>query len=1233
MRFAVNPKDNLIIQLVLQHEYLTLEQIEECKRIQLEYEKQGKDHSLEEIFLEKEMLTKNRLEEIYKQLSEEVSSRTEVVMLSKENTLPDSMGTLAGEENSQEHTQTVSSKFLKKLQNIGRYKIVKQLGKGGMGVVYKADDELLKRSVAIKVLLQYDAATTIQTKRFLIEAQATASMSHPNIVAVYDIGQLEQENFYLVMEYVDGQSLADIIKERGPLGFSESIEITRQVALALDTAHSLKIIHRDIKPANILINKNGLVKVTDFGLAKMVAASSLGGISYAGQILGTPFYIAPEQIDSSQVDGRADIYSLGITFYQMLTKRLPFEGDDVYSLLLARFKKPPTPITTYNPEIPSAMARIVHRMIEQNPQDRISTAKEVVSQLTKLAQGEHTSIYLKDDGKEEKKSSGLIHIVYLSLFLSMICSYFLPFSSMMQQWQTWNAQLQQKEAWEKIQTLRNCCTEWLLSYQKFFPEAKKDLPQDIKKPEDPKVEPKSPEDPKIEEGNNAIIQDALVLLKVETLFPKTDLKSYTAFLDGQPWKDTILKAGTYQLKIEHPGYFPLQKQITIPTGPGIFIHKEILYPKPRAVSFVLEYDLDPGKKQEIDIIATQEGKTIPFSNGALLTPGKYHFSILANGYTEESLEKEVLPGEETFEIPLKLKAKEIEYTVYLQYEIPPHAGLKPPEFYSVEKEQLLLYKKAQESYTFFLPVDTKKVKVVQEGYEIAILPLSFANLQNQEARLVLVPLPRILSSWVEDSVSGKKIQPAEIKYLSKRYATGDEIRVKPGKVALEIQFKEYKEMKKTFLVPPGTAPFVIQHSLEPLQEFRFSVEGPFFSESLLFFIDKKRLSSYHAEYKKEGSSIRGSLYLTPKGRQLTIIHEFLSAEIDIMGRKHASAEWMEIRKDYLDVYLRLLQKEKGNSAVWDFLYRLVSDSKIQEILKKNKDLGIALQKQAQEDTFGKEHFYQKRILEILKSLYFVTGLNEEIWFKVKDKYQESTVSKVYENKEFAFTEVNPQGYLEYKHIKTGLVFVLIPGGTFYMGSSRDQGIRMELEIPQHQVTLDSFLIGKFEVSQKFLDKSFGLSYWFPGDNIPVHNISWERALAFCQKYDMDLPTEAEWEYACRANTSSLFYWGNDYHNDYLWCEQNSRKRLQNTGTKMPNAFGLHDMSGNIAEWCKDVGGRYTNLPQNNPTGPSPRPFQNTRVVRGGSYQMDAYMCRSAYRHFFRENYQGDIGFRPVWRVR
>ena len=215
----------------------------------------------------------------------------------------------------------------------------------------------------------------VQNERFLLEAQATAKLNHPNIVAVYDIGQIEQDKFYLVMEYIEGTSLKDVITEKAPFKISEAIELTRQVSSALHAAHTLNIVHRDIKPANILITKAGMAKVTDFGLAKIITGASL---SISGQILGTPYYISPEQVEGKKVDGRADIYALGITFYQMLTNKLPFHGEDVYNLLFARLKQDPQPVESHRPEIPAPLSKIVSKMIARDRENRFATDRKSV---------------------------------------------------------------------------------------------------------------------------------------------------------------------------------------------------------------------------------------------------------------------------------------------------------------------------------------------------------------------------------------------------------------------------------------------------------------------------------------------------------------------------------------------------------------------------------------------------------------------------------------------------------------------------------------------------------------------------------------------------------------------------------------------------------------------------------------------------------------------------------------
>lgn len=212
----------------------------------------------------------------------------------------------------------------------GRYELLARVGGGGMALVYKARDLLLNRFVAVKVLRQQFTHDDDFVKRFRREAQAAASLSHPNIVSIYDVGQVE-DTHYIVMEFIDGANLNEIIRDRAPLQVDEAVKITAQICDALEHAHHNQIIHRDIKPHNILIGNNGRVKVTDFGIARAVTSST---ITQTGSVIGSVHYFSPEHAKGVATGEKSDLYSLGIVLYQMLTGRLPFLGESPISVAL-----------------------------------------------------------------------------------------------------------------------------------------------------------------------------------------------------------------------------------------------------------------------------------------------------------------------------------------------------------------------------------------------------------------------------------------------------------------------------------------------------------------------------------------------------------------------------------------------------------------------------------------------------------------------------------------------------------------------------------------------------------------------------------------------------------------------------------------------------------------------------------------------------------------------------------
>lgn len=264
----------------------------------------------------------------------------------------------------------------------GRYEIVSRVGGGGMAVVYKAKDLLLNRFVAIKVLNESLSNDSEFIRRFSREAQAAASLSHPNIVNVYDVGR-DGYTHYIVMELVEGPTLKQYIQERGPLPVEEAAHIAMQICDGLAHAHENQIVHRDIKPHNILLGANGRVKVTDFGIARAASSST---ITQTGSVMGSVHYFSPEQARGGVIGEKSDIYSLGIVFYEMLTGQLPFDGDSAISIALKHLQDPVEDPRNLNGEIPDNVASIVMRAMEKDPSMRYTSAAAMMQDISYAVQ-------------------------------------------------------------------------------------------------------------------------------------------------------------------------------------------------------------------------------------------------------------------------------------------------------------------------------------------------------------------------------------------------------------------------------------------------------------------------------------------------------------------------------------------------------------------------------------------------------------------------------------------------------------------------------------------------------------------------------------------------------------------------------------------------------------------------------------------------------------------------------
>jgi serine/threonine protein kinase len=266
-------------------------------------------------------------------------------------------------------------------KNVGRYRILKRIGSGGMGTVFLAEDPQLHRTVALKVLVKSANTPANLIRRFDAEAKTAAMLRHPNIVTVFDSGDADGYLF-LALEYIDGPDLEKVIRKKGRVPVERSIEVVRQIARALDHAHGLGIVHRDIKPSNILLRRDGTATLTDLGLARAIDETAASGITRAGFTVGTVDYMAPEQARSSKsADVRSDLYSLGCTWFHMLTGRVPFNEGDLTNKLRAHAQTPPPDPREADERIPSGVVAVLQRMMAKKPDERYQTPAELLADL------------------------------------------------------------------------------------------------------------------------------------------------------------------------------------------------------------------------------------------------------------------------------------------------------------------------------------------------------------------------------------------------------------------------------------------------------------------------------------------------------------------------------------------------------------------------------------------------------------------------------------------------------------------------------------------------------------------------------------------------------------------------------------------------------------------------------------------------------------------------------------
>src|SRR6056297_1602775 len=281
-----------------------------------------------------------------------------------------------------------------KYETISNYEILEKLGEGGMGQVYKAFDTKLERNVAIKLMLPQVQSGESSKERFIQEAKSASALDHPNICTIYEIGETDDGSLFIAMAYYEGESLQEYLKREIP-SYDEALDIAIQVAKGLECAHQSDIIHRDIKPANIMITESGIVKIVDFGLAKLAGVAHL---TQTGSTLGTAAYMSPEQVKGGSVDHKSDVFSCGVVLYELFTGIQPFKSDYYHGMMYAVINEDPPPVCELNPYLPVELEQIVQKAMQKKPENRFQDTNEMVHHLESLQSG--SSVDLNRVGSE-----------------------------------------------------------------------------------------------------------------------------------------------------------------------------------------------------------------------------------------------------------------------------------------------------------------------------------------------------------------------------------------------------------------------------------------------------------------------------------------------------------------------------------------------------------------------------------------------------------------------------------------------------------------------------------------------------------------------------------------------------------------------------------------------------------------------------------------------------------------
>ncbi|MEX2666235.1 bifunctional serine/threonine-protein kinase/formylglycine-generating enzyme family protein [Candidatus Uabimicrobium amorphum] len=1093
--------------------------------------------------------------------------------------------------NRQGETQALGNQTLSKF---GRYQIQKVLGQGGVATVYKVHDPHLDREAALKVLTLGQVANQTQLQRFSLEIKTTAKLQHPGIVTIYETG-VENKIPYFVMDYIQGTNLKQYIYRYKP-SIQEAISIIKTVATAIGYAHSQGVIHRDLKPENIMMDEEKNPRVMDFGLAKLKDDDT--GLSRTGEILGTVKYMSPEQAEGiKDVDERTDVYALGAIFYEILAKQPPFEGKSYLQILNQVINNQPQSLSKINPEIPRDLELICLKALKKKADNRYRNAAKFVEALENFSAGKSTATSKKITKRTTQRViTERRRPVKTTQRMAMKSSRVTQRIALQKK----NRRDQNQNQMVAIIVLAILVFILLMillssnSSDNYYSEdfnnnssnARVDSQKNDYKKNNSQTKDKSEKTPQQTAKKEVNLQEEAKekLAKMQMLPNAFAMWNQLNSFD-EKYKDTP----SWQVVQHHKRN--IEKGLSRELSTGL-----ILLESNRQVPDKFWQSFDDNR-HIIEMISQQNVQIKIVMNKLLTTREKL------NGKRDTPQQKNLTDENNAVKNTGKATAlNEEQHNLY---------------FHSVLTRHLINFQNLDDVLRKIQdPILRQQVKLRFDAFA-----QSSVNLQ-RALREALSAMQKIsLTLKFNRRASGKitKIKARQFTIQTKKYnyltiSANDMVKIL-GK-------------KATTLASILAIHFFHENDFAKAKKYWDLAD----KNTLDYDVWKRNLAYFHELQTNLQLKVRSTPIISKIEQTIPIV-------VKNIGKQDQSAVTVAI--DSLGEFRRKTMadfpKESSKYVALPFTVTKAVEYPVRVTLsiKKKTVKSVKIKLKAERKKYG---FYSDawQKLHYRHNGHEILDMTSPYWMKLSDSKKED-YAKTYQ-KYYA----KSLGKKETKTISiqgTKLNMAFVPPGRFWLGSSDTERGRNVKEIRHKVVISKAFWIQKEEMPQITWQKIAATTPWkgkesvksgpiYPATYLSFNRIKSDLLTKLGQRFD--IPTEAQWEYACRAGSTTAFYWGNSYKRAvvYSWSKSNSKKHPAIVRRKRPNSWGLYDMLGNVAEICRDSVRNYDTEQQidpfYNPSGNS------QRILRGGHYGHQAQQLRSAMRqNVDRSSYSHVTGMRLI----